>query len=138
MYDRKASDTYLGCTGAYCDLCIHPKSDCVEKVKSSEFCTINGDLKTMNAIFDSLSEDGEIIRKRNDYSTRQGQIDKPVPMHDSAVTTMQVLHGMLRSFDHLMKMVVHVSAGVFCWSEDKSSRYHVFFKENISSTSRSN
>ena len=46
----------------------------------------------MNAIFDSLSEDGEIIGKRNDYSTRQGQIDKPVPMHDSAVTTMQVLH----------------------------------------------
>ena len=37
MYDRKASDTYLGCTGAYYDLCINPKSDCVEKVKSSDY-----------------------------------------------------------------------------------------------------
>ena len=98
----------------------------MEKVRSSEFFTINRDLEKMNAIFDFLSEDGEIIRKKDDYSTRQGQIDEPVPIHDSAVTTMQVLHGMLRSFDHLMKMVVHVSAGVFCWSEDQSSRYHVF------------
>ena len=57
---------------------------------------------------------------------RQGQIDKPIPEHDNAVTTMQVLHGLLRSFDHLMKMVVHVVAGVFSWFEDKASRSHVF------------
>ena len=130
MYDRKASDTYLGCTGAYCDLCIHSKSDCIERVKSAQFFMINRDLETMNSIFDTLvTEDGEISKRKDDYSTRQGQIDKPIPEHDNAVTTMQVLHGLLRSFDHLMKMVVHVVAGVFSWSEDKASRSHVFLKK---------
>ena len=60
MYDKKASDTYLGCTGAYCDLCIHSKSDCIERVKSAQFFMINRDLEIMNSIFDTLvTEDGD-------------------------------------------------------------------------------
>ena len=34
MYDRKASDIYHGCTGAYCDHCIHSKSECMERIIS--------------------------------------------------------------------------------------------------------
>ena len=79
MYDRKASDMYLGCTGAYCDLCTHSKLECVERVVSHDFFTINRELETMIGIFDSLEEDGKIVRRKGDYVERQGQIDRPIP-----------------------------------------------------------
>ena len=86
----------------------------------------------MNNIFESLSEDGTIVRKPNDYAVRQGQIEKPIPEDNEALMTMQVLHGMLRSFDHLMKLIVHVEAGIFDWSEEKSSNNIAFLKKKKS------
>ena len=83
----------------------------------------------MVAIFDELQEDGKIIRRKGDYQVRQGQINKPIPESEGALLTMQVLHGLLRSFDHLMKMVVHIKAGVFEWSEDKTPRNFPFIKQ---------
>ena len=69
----------------------------------------------MNQIFEELVVDGEIQRKKGDYDVRQGQIHKPIPIHD--VKSTQVLNGLLRSFDHFMKALVHIKAGVFDWSE---------------------
>ena len=125
IFDRKAAKTYLGCTGAYCDLCTYPKDECVEKVKNREGFTINRDVQSMSRIFDELvQEDGKIAREKGDYNIRQGQIHKPIPIHD--VTSPQVLHGLLRSFDHFMKALVHVKAGVFNWSELKGSYNKLF------------
>ena len=36
------------------------------------------------------------------------------------------MDGLLRSFDHLMKLVVHVKTAVFDWSEEKCSRNYNF------------
>ena len=129
MYDRKASDSFMGLTGAYCDLCTYFKSECVNRVVTRDFFQINRNLDSMNNIFESLSEDGTIVRKPNDYAVRQGQIEKPIPEDNEALMTMQVLHGMLRSFDHLMKLIVHVEAGIFDWSEEKSSNNIAFLKK---------
>ena len=129
MYDRKASDTYMGLTGAYCDLCTHSKAECLSKVTSREFFKINRSIETMNGIFEDLSENGTIVKRNKDYGVRQGQIEKPIPENQEALMTMQVLHGMLRSFDHLMKLIVHVEAGIFDWSEEKSSNNHAFIKQ---------
>lgn len=74
------------------------------------------DVETMHRIFNELvDEDGDITKYLNDYSTRQGQIHKPIPTHK--IRSTEVLHGLLRSFDHYMKTVVHVKAGVLNWSE---------------------
>ena len=68
----------------------------------------------MHQIFADLAdEDGEITKHNNDYQTRQGQIHKPIPNHE--VKSTQVLYGLLRLFDHFMK--VHVKAGSKHWSE---------------------
>ena len=125
MFDHKAADAYLVCTGAYCDLCALSKEECTEKVKNREAFTINRNVDTMTKIFDDLvTDDGETIERRTgDYGIRQGQIHKPIPVHD--VKSAQVLHGLLRSFDHFMKGLVHVKAGVFNWSERKGS-YKLF------------
>ena len=37
MYDRKASDSFMGLTGAYCDLCTYSKSECVNRVVTRDF-----------------------------------------------------------------------------------------------------
>ena len=127
MFDRKAADSYLGCTGAYCDLCTHSKEVCVQKVKHRETFVIDRDVQTMHQIFDDLEVDGVIQRSTGDYAVRQGQIHKPIPLHN--VQSTQVLHGLLRSFDHFMKALVHVKAGVFHWSEVKGS-YNKLFIDN--------
>ena len=95
MYDRKASNMYLGCTGAYCDLCTDLKLGCVERVVSHEFFTINCELQSMIGIFDELEEEGKNVRRKDDYAVRQGQIDRPAPESKEALLTMQVLHGLL-------------------------------------------
>ena len=60
MFDRKAADLYLGCTGAYWDLCTLSKEDCVEHIKRKELFSIDRDVQTMHNIFDDLDdEDGD-------------------------------------------------------------------------------
>ena len=78
----------------------------------------------MHEIFDVLEVDGVIQRRGGDYAVRQGQIHKPIPLHN--VQSTQVLHRLLRSVDHFMKAVVHVKAGVFNWSEVKGSYNKLF------------
>ena len=125
MFDRKAANIYLGCTGAYCDLCTKSKEDCLRHIKEGQLFSIDRDVQTMHSIFDDLvDEDGEIIKHPHDYDTRQGQTHKPIPNHN--VKSTQVLHGLLRSFDHFMKAVVHVRAGVYNWSEVKGSYGKLF------------
>ena len=42
------------------------------------------------------------------------------------VVSVQVLHALLQSFKHFMKVVVHIHAHVFEWSESKLSCYNRF------------
>jgi len=44
---------------------------------------------------------------------------RPIPTNE--VTSIQVLHTLLRSFDHCMKIVLHLKADVFYWSESPTS-----------------
>jgi hypothetical protein len=135
MMDRKAADMYLGCTGAYCDLCTKSKDECMQQIKNRESFTIDRNVETMHRIFDELvDEDGDITKYVDDYDTRQGQIHKPIPTHQ--VLSTQVLHGLLRSFDHFMKTVVHVKAGVENWSEIPGS-YNKLFIDSSKSDLRS-
>ena len=135
MMDHKASDLYLGCTGAYCDLCIKSKEQCMQQIKNRECFVIDRDVETMHRIFDELvDEDGDITKYLNDYNIRQGQIHKPIPTHE--IRSTQVLHGLLRSFDHYMKAVVHVKAGVLNWSEIPGS-YNKLFIDNSKNALRS-
>lgn len=135
MFDRKAADIYLGCTGAYCDLCTKSKQQCVQHIKNREMFLIDRDVQTMHNIFDDLAnEEGEITKQPRDYNTRQGQIHKPIPNH--SVKSTQVLHGLLRTFDHFMKAIVHVKAGTLDWSEIPGS-YNKLFVDNSKNALRS-
>ena len=66
-------------------------------------------------------------KRKGDYSTRQGVTTRPILK--SNVQSVQVLHSLLRCFDHFMKLVVHVKAGVYTWTEEKASYDNPFLKK---------
>ena len=80
---------------------------------------IDRDVNKMNQIFEDLfDEDLGLIEKRpNNYSVRCGQTNQPIPDHP--VRPIQVLHCLLRCFDHFMKICLHMIAGILRWSESK-------------------
>lgn len=79
----------------------------------------------MHQIFSDLEmEDGTIFKKEGDYSTRKGQTTKPIATN--TIRSVQVLHAILRCFDHFMKVAVHAIAGILAWTESKTSIYYQF------------
>ena len=75
---------------------------------------ITRDIKEMTRIFNELEdENGEILKRKNDYDIRAGQTSRPIATND--VKSAQILHAVMRCFDHFMKVSAHVM------SESKSS-----------------
>ena len=131
MLDRKAADLFTGLGGSYCDLCEFSKEQCLQKDIVECGFEITRDIETLNRIFDDLvNDDGVVEKSSGDYDTRSGVTNQPIAKHD--VFSFQVLHGLLRTFDHFMKTVVHVTAGVVQWSVPKSSVYNQFLTETKS------
>ena len=85
-------------------------------------------MNSIQRIFDDfIDEDsGLVIKRPNDYAVRCGQTNKPIPVHP--VRPIQVLHCLLRTFDHCMKICLHVVAGILKWSESKYDLSAQFFK----------
>ena len=120
MMDMKAAHLYLGLGGAYCDLCHSSKEECINLEKIKTGFDITRDINDLHNIFNELvQEDGNILKCKNDYAVRQGLTNKPIATNE--VISVQVLHALLRTFDHFMKTSVHLRAGVFDWSESPSS-----------------
>ena len=121
MIDRKASNIFRP-RGAYCDLCSLSKEECRDLENIQQGFTIDRTIDSINEIFSTNSDDsGVIIRKHGDYHQRAGLTHEPNP--SESVTMVQVLHGILRSFDFFTK------GEVIDWSESKSSIYTCFIKE---------
>ena len=125
IMDLKAANLYLGLGGAYCDLCNHSRADCHDPDVVRDGFEITRNVADLKSLFAEVTDDDDVIIKhRDDYATRKGLTTKPIPNHE--VTSVQVLHAMLRTFDHYMKIAVHLRAEVFEWTESDSSHYHRF------------
>ena len=112
MWDRKAADILLGTGGAYCDLCTYSKEECLDTELIESGMTINRTVESCNDIFEKLQDDeGYIFKERGDYPERQGITSKPILKEE--ILSVQVLHSLLRCFDHFMKILTYVKAGVY-------------------------
>ena len=112
-----------------CDLCSLSKEDClsVEKIEAGFF--IDRTVETLYNIFEDLEQDdGTVLRQQKDYDVRGGVMAKPIPSKIHDVRSVQVLHALLRTFDHFMETAIHVKAGVFKCGESKTSVYNQFLK----------
>ena len=127
MMDLKAAHLYMGIGGADCDLCTLSQKQYMDPNVISGDILINRNIESLHAVFDELvQDDGKILKKKGDYEHRAGQTFKPITTYDAK--TIQILHALLRTFDHFMKVCVHVKARVFDWSESPSSRRSLFLK----------
>ena len=115
MMDIKAANLYLGLGGAYCDLCDHSRADCHDPEVVRAGFEITRTVEDLYSLFEKVAnDDGVVVKHRNDYDTRKGLTNKPIPNHE--VISVQVLHALLRTFDHYMKIAVHLKAEVFEWT----------------------
>ena len=105
MMDMKAANLYLGLGGAYCDMCDHSRADCHDLDVVQAGFKITRTNAELHSIFETVV-DGEIVH-RNDKDTRNHE-----------VISVQVLHALLRTFDHYM--IVHLKAEVFEWTESEA------------------
>ena len=110
--DMKAAHLYLSLGGCYCYLCTFSKDQCAVPEFVRTGFEITREVTDLHTIFNDLAdEDGNVVKKRNDYDIRQGLTNKPIPTNP--VYSLQVLHSLLRGFDHFMKLAVHLRAEVF-------------------------
>ena len=126
MMDMKAAHLYLGLGGAYCDLCTCSKEQCLDVERIEGGFTINRNVEDLLNLFDNHLglEDGTVMKSKGDYDIRAGQTARAIPTNETQ--SVQVLHALLRSFDFVMKVIVHILAGVYDWSESKSSHNNRF------------
>ena len=96
-------------------MCDHSRADCHDPDVVRAGFEITQTVADLHSIFETVvDDDGEIVKHRNDYDTRKGLTNEPIPSHE--VTSVQVLHALLRTFDHYMKIAVHLKAEVFEWT----------------------
>ena len=127
MMDMKAAHLYLGLGGAFCDLCDFSKEQCHNVDVIANGFKINRTVQDLHNIFEDIQQDGEVVKASGDYNIRGGLTTKPIPT--SEVKSVQVLHGLLRSFDHFMKVCVHLLAHVYDWSESPHSTTKAFLTQ---------
>ena len=78
-------------------------------------------IESMHQILDNLcQEDGTVLKRANNYEQRAGQTAMPIAELD--IRSIQILYGLLRSFDNYTKIIIHVAAGILYWTESRSDR----------------
>lgn len=114
--DHKAANLLLSLGEAYCEICniLKEESLNIDTIKSG--INITRYITSLHALFDELvEEDGTIYKAHNDYATRAGLTQRPIATNQ--VFSTQVLHALMRSLDMYMKIIVHVIAAIFDWSQ---------------------
>ena len=109
--------------GAYCDLCTCSKQQYLEIERIEGGFETNRSIETLHNIFDNLvQENGSILKEKGDYNVRAGVTNKPT---NNDAQSLQVLHALLRSFDHYVKTAVHVKA-VFIIIQSSQTTWQIF------------
>jgi len=97
MIDGKMKSLLSGSGGAFCMLCTFSRDQAVDIRLTFN---IDRTADQITQIWEKL-QSGELVKKPNDHSTRQGVTQEPiVPWDDIAI--LSPLHSMLRSFDFLL------------------------------------
>ena len=129
MLDRKAADAVSALGGAYCDLCFLSIEEAHNPANIDDLAvtrTLESTKQICSAL--GLDEDGEILKKKKgDYGVRAGVMREPVIAHE--IESTQSLHLLMRSFDFIIKLIIHEIAEIRHWSEEVSMQDAQFVKQ---------
>ena len=114
LVDGKMRNILSGLGGAFCMLCT---CTCDEAIYPDHCFTINRTGEQIDDIWRKLSS-GEIVKKPCDYSTRLGVTREPIVDLES-IASVSPLHSLLRLFDFILKIIYHLNAELFIWSDEK-------------------
>ncbi|KAL5254995.1 hypothetical protein ACHWQZ_G014442 [Mnemiopsis leidyi] len=123
MIDGKMRGILSGLGGAFCLLCTVSREKAADP---QHVCSINRSSTEIAEIWRKL-QSGELVKKAYDTDVRQGVTQEPIVSWED-IAIISPLHCFLRSFDFLLKIVYHLNAGVFNWSnEEKTLGYQYRF-----------
>ena len=114
MIDHKLRQMLSGQGGAFCILCTCSREDAVCLLYSF---TINKTSAQITEIWNKLSS-GQLKKRPHDQDVRMG-VTRESLIDLESIASISPLHALLRFFDFLLKIIYHLNANIFNWSEEK-------------------
>ena len=115
MIDGNIRQMLSGLGGAFCMLCTCSREDAVCLMNSF---SINKTGAQITEIWRRLSS-GDLIKRPHDQYVRLGVTREPIIDLES-IASVSPLHAQLRFFDFVLKIVCHLNANIFNWSQEKN------------------
>ena len=131
MVDGKMVTSLLQLEGAYCTMCSKGQLECHNSDVIKSGFLIDRSVDNVRELALSLCDPdtGEIIKKKGDYSVRQGVCDKPIT--DSDVTkNIPVCHAKIRSFEWFIELLVRYLSHMKWYSTSKPVKITTEDKES--------
>ena len=107
MVDGKMVSTLLNCGGAFCTMCAKSQAECHDPETIQAGFVIDRDVAGMRDIALSLTvpDTGVMVRKKGDYSSRQGVCGAPLTETD-LTKNIPVCHSKIRVFSWVFELTV--------------------------------
>ena len=115
LVDGKMRSLLSGRGGAFCLLCTCTRED-ARNLELQFSIDISGD--QIQDIWRKLTT-GELVKRPHDQKVRMGVTQEPLIEFDQ-ISMLSPLHAFMRFFDTLLKIIYHLNAGIFKWSDDKN------------------
>ena len=126
MKDMKVRMAESGLGGAQCLMCSTKQEDWKDpnKISYSDFFHINRTAEKTLALYNQLVDnDGNILKRKNDYDIRTGLTSKPVSINDQHFIT--ITHQYINGTSWILKIMSHMRANILSWvihGKDKQNR----------------
>ena len=130
MADGKMVTTLLQLGGAYCTMCSKSQVQCHDPDIISGGFLIERSVESLRDIALSLTDPdtGDIIRKKGDYTQRQGVCDVPITESD-LTRNIPVCHSKIRTFEWIIELITRELSHKKWWSAAKPVVYSEEEKE---------
>ena len=124
MIDGKMVTNLLNCGGAYCTMCVKSQTECQKPETIEAGFIIDRDLEGIRDLALSLTneETGQVVRKKGDYSTRQGVCGLPRTELD-LTKSIPVCHSKIRVFEWTTDLVVRAKSHLKWWTLSNDVSY---------------
>ena len=107
MADGKMVAALLQLGGAYCTMCTRGQEECKDVKVVKEGFLIDRDIESVTDLALSLEdpETGEVVRKRQDYSTRKGVCGVPITKCDMT-KNIPICHSKIRITEWIVEFLI--------------------------------
>ena len=117
MADGKMVAALLQLGGAYCTMCTRGQEECKDVKVVKEGFLIDRDIESFTDLALSLEdpETGEVVRKRQDYSTRKGVCGVPITKCDMT-KNIPICHSKIRITEWIVEFLIRYLSHQKWWT----------------------